>query len=128
MQFKIGKHFSTQNLPPKLSSTEIAFHLIEANELIKFDYTKPIVLGRGSKSRTQANHFINLSNYNAYALGMSRDHVQIKLVERHYYISDLATSNGTLVNGKSVLPTKAYLLANSDIIILSRLALVFYQG
>jgi pSer/pThr/pTyr-binding forkhead associated (FHA) protein len=45
---------------------------------------------------------------------VSRRHARITKGEAGYYITDLGSSNGTTVNGQSLLPNRAYLLRNGD--------------
>lgn len=68
----------------------------------------------------------DLSRFNAYAMGLSRNHAQITYEEGHYILEDLGSANGTWVNGRRLPPHEAYPLKNEDLIWLGKLVLTVY--
>lgn len=113
---------------PALGPNEIALQVIDFGDTMELTITKPIVLGRGDKARLSSTQFVDLSNYNAYGLGLSRDHAEIHYEDGIYYIIDLGSSNGTSVNGGKIPANESYQLENGDKIFLGRLGLIFYCG
>jgi hypothetical protein len=68
----------------------------------------------------------DLSRFDAYALGVSRNHAQITYEEGRYILQDLGSANGTWVNGHRLLPRIPYQLKNEDLIWLGKLVLTVY--
>ena len=113
---------------PELKPREIALHMVDFGDFIELTVTKPILLGRGDKARLSDTQFIDLSNYNAYGLGLSRDHAEIRYEDETYYLADLGSSNGTSVNGNPISSKESCQLAKGDKIYLGRLGIIFYCG
>lgn len=118
----------TQSIQSGLRPGEIAFHLVETDKVIKMTYKKPIILGRGEKVRPYDNDFVDLSQYEAYAQGVSRDHAMLHFEDGEYCIEDLVSSNGVSVNDQELDPKTLYSLENGDQIFLGRFAIVFYYA
>lgn len=57
---------------------------------------------------------------------ISRQHAQITRIERSYYLGDLASRNGTFVNGEAVL-TEARRLQDADEIVLAGVLTLVYH-
>ena len=66
----------------------------------------PFVIGR---STANADHAID-------ARGISRKHVQIDLEDGIYYITDLNSTNGVLINGSRISPMERTILEKDDTI------------
>lgn len=69
---------------------------------------------------------IDLSDYQAFALGVSRRHVRINATEDGYTIEDLHSSNGTWLNGNRLEPEKPAKLRRGDHIQLGELMMFVY--
>lgn len=80
-----------------------------------------IILGRQSAFLDVP--VIDLSNFQAYTLGVSRQHARIRHLPTGYVIEDLGSANGTKVNGVLLLPGQSLLLKPHDRVALSNLVL-----
>ena len=56
-------------------------------------------------------------------VGVSRHHAMIKLVKDNLVLVDVASSNGTFVNGHRAMPTNRYNLVDGDTLTVGRLTL-----
>ena len=128
LQKALDAYFAEKSVVGKLASGEVALHLIEADEIVKFTYRRPVLLGRGSKNRSQNIDFVNMGDYDGYSKGMSRSHAMIRRVDDQYSIADLGSSNGTAVNGERLTAKKWHPLQNGTRIALGGLMFVFYSG
>ncbi|MDD5371508.1 MAG: FHA domain-containing protein [Anaerolineaceae bacterium] len=66
---------------------------------------------------------VDLSPYEAYALGVSRLHAALKLVNQRVFVVDLGSSNGTRVNGQKIVSNVDYPLNHGDTLTLGKLKL-----
>jgi CheY-like chemotaxis protein len=81
-----------------------------------------IVLGRTDSEGKRAVH-IDMEPYNAYALGVSRQHAILQATNRGMAIRDLNSANGTYLNGGRLAPNRPYKLKHGDHLALGRLEL-----
>ncbi len=124
----LTKQLETLDVQDQLKPGEVAIQLVESDHIIKMTYERPILLGRGEKARSNNNVFVDLTDYDAYSQGVSRDHALIRLVDHEYCIEDLSSSNGLAVNGQELQSKTLYSLESGDHIFLGRFALVFYYA
>ena len=59
--------------------------------------------------------------------GISREHAKIIFEADHYYITDLGSGNGTLLNGMRIKPQEKNLLRNNDRIVIENYHLRFWR-
>lgn len=72
-------------------------------------------------------HMVNLYDFDAYRMGVSRLHATIRLTADHRLeLLDLASSNGTRLNGHKLVPYEIYHLYDGDDIQLGQLHLQVY--
>jgi hypothetical protein len=96
------------------------------------DYLDPLIvenseavyLGRFAQVPTASS--VDLTQYDAAELGVSRSHARITWTEGIYELEDLASSNGTWLNYQRLAYGKSYELHNGDIILLGQLQLTIY--
>jgi hypothetical protein len=82
------------------------------------------ILGRfGAEADEAETRVIDLSDYGAAELGVSRRHAEIRGTEAGCVLQDLGSTNGTWLNQRRLAPGVAHILHNNDQIILGRLAL-----
>lgn len=110
----------------ELEDDEIAVLISSSADAIKIPYRNPVILGRHAYSTSSDVVFIDLNNYQGYALGVSRKHAQIEKLEDQYVLMDLGSSNGTFLNGNRLNPYKPYILNHGDKIMIGQLAVRFY--
>lgn len=71
-----------------------------------------VTLGRQNPGGTE--RYVDLESYNAFERGVSRIHVKIKRIGTEFEVEDLASANGTYINGFSIAPHKPHPLKNGD--------------
>jgi hypothetical protein len=73
---------------------------------------RPMMLGRAS----EAEEYVPDFDMTFYDDGdyVSRRHARITMGQGGYFVADLGSSNGTMVNGQPIVPHQAYPLRNGD--------------
>jgi pSer/pThr/pTyr-binding forkhead associated (FHA) protein len=108
---------------PELSSGAlIGLRIITTSEIISLIGRDNFTLGRSIEGQAILPD-VDLSRFDAYDFGLSRMHAEISLTEDKIRIIDLESANGTIVNGKRILPNQAEPIEHGDIIQLGRLRL-----
>ena len=79
-----------------------------------------IVLGRDSEDENA----VDLNQFEASLLGVSRQHLMLRPTASHVYASDMGSTNGTMRNGRSIGVRTPYPLTDGDTITLGKLRLV----
>ena len=89
-----------------------------------FDVTGPMIVGR---AYPDSGFFpdIDLGAFNAGELGVSREHLTIKLDGERVVVEDNKSANGTQLNGEWLKPHQAYPIRNGDELTLGLLKLTF---
>lgn len=113
---------------PEIAAGSFALVIIGTPHTITVDYKQPMMLGRDAGGRATVHPLIDLNEYRAYVMGVSRQHAILKQVDAKYFLNDQASSNGTFINGERLEAYKDYELKNGDRIILGQLVLGFYVG
>lgn len=86
-----------------------------------------VVLGRiDENTPTAAETDIDLSEYGAGDLGVSRHHVTLNAAGNPPIIWDMGSSNGTFINGQRLNPTQPYPLESGDELRLGRMVIQVY--
>jgi hypothetical protein len=110
----------TKAFPPP--SSGLLLFLLNKSEPIALCTEQEFVLGRGGALVSKP--IFDLSEFEAYAMGVSRSHAIIKAIEDKYVLIDLNSANGTWLNGERLLPAKPHDLPSGAVIQLGRLKLV----
>jgi pSer/pThr/pTyr-binding forkhead associated (FHA) protein len=84
----------------------------------------PMLLGRASEAEDYQPDF-DMTFYDEGDY-VSRRHARITKGRGGYFISDLGSSNGTTVNGQSLVPYRAHPLRNGDRIKVGLVAIQFW--
>jgi len=99
------------------------------------EQTKPFVIRTdeeiiiGRRATQQLASLLDLSDFDGYAMGVSRRHAMIRQAKSGYEVIDLSSSNGTWLNGVRLVPNKPYSLPSGSRLRLSRIRLfVFYRA
>jgi len=82
---------------------------------------EPLIIGR-SDTVSQYEPNIDLSDYGAYRLGLSRKHAQIARQGHNVWLIDLGGRNGTQLNGQRIQAHRPYVLRDGDEILFGNLA------
>jgi len=106
------------NQPP----WRIELNILNVNVQIVFDFQDSVILGRSYPDPRPFNG-IDLSPFDAYQCGISRNHVVLMLEQGNVLIRDLKSMNGTALNGKRLKPDHKYVIKSGDLIHLAKLKL-----
>jgi len=106
--------------PPK---TGIAFYEAETLEGIVVQDDLPFVLGRMVIEESDVR-VVDLQRFGAYESGVSQKHAMVQKTADGYDLTDLASSNGTRLDGQVLRVYQPYPLKNGSRLILGRLQLV----
>ena len=109
---------------PKLPENSFALFVMENPDPLIIENSEAVYLGRFAQVPTASS--VDLTQYEAADLGVSRSHARITWSEGIYELEDLASSNGTWLNYQRLAYGKSYELHNGDIILLGQLQLVIY--
>lgn len=100
---------------------------LENGQPITIQENKAFILGRVSSEIKTREPLVDLTQFDALELGISRVHAMIRQTEAGYQIIDLESSNGTWLENQRLVPKQAYPLDSGDRIRLGRLnMLIFY--
>lgn len=110
----------------KLNKNALYFYLDGYEEPIVVRDAREIVLGRqASNSKVPT---IDLQPYQAYILGVSRNHAKVTRTGDTFYVEDLGSANGTRLNGSPLASYQQYAFQSGDQFeIGSLLCWVFYR-
>jgi hypothetical protein len=106
--------------PADAEEAEIALFLVDQRKYIPLPNSEEISLGRVNSDQPIIPD-IDLTPFNAYESGVSRLHVSIRIKEDEVSVVDLASANGTRLNGKRIDPHIPNPLAHGDILTLGKL-------
>ena len=110
----------TQTFPPPTKG--ILLFLLNRSEPIGLCVEPEFILGRGGA--LDSTPIFDLTDFNAFEMGVSRNHAMIKAVEDKYVLTDMNSSNGTWLNGERLLPSKPHDLPSEGVIQLGRMQLI----
>lgn len=110
--------------PAKIQETVITLKVMDANRILHLSGRSEYSLGRVAKGQPILPDF-DLTEFEAYAKGVSRLHAAIKVGAQRIVIMDLRSANGTRVNGQKIVPNVDYPLKHGDIIALGKLKIQF---
>jgi hypothetical protein len=102
----------------------VSLAVLDVDVQIILDITDAMVLGRAN-SQIAGFPTINLSPFNAFEFGVSRNHAVIMLQENLLLIRDNVSMNGTYLNNKKLKPNTNYVIHSGDYVNLGRMALRF---
>lgn len=107
----------TQVLNPE---AQVSLLLIDGNQSIPLVGRQEFTIGRVTEGQPILPD-VDLTEFDAYAHGVSRLHATIKIVAGIMFVLDLGSSNGTRINGKKILPNIEYPIKPGDVLVLGRL-------
>jgi len=103
-----------------VSPHRIQFIFAQHNQSLELTLRQSLTLGRQVPHESTT---IDLTEYGAYRLGLSREHVQIVPSAGHIMIQDLNSRNGTKLNGYELIPHTLYELHDGDMLELGMMGL-----
>ena len=104
-----------------LSSWEIQFEAFNMSAAlnVRLECDDALVLGVD----VLESSMVNLKDYFQNVLGVSHHHLRIFSIENELFLTDLESTSGTRLNGRSVIPGKSYCVYNGDFIELGNLVM-----
>ncbi len=100
---------------------------LENGRLITKQDGDAFILGRVSAEIKPPETLVDLTQFGALELGISRVHALIRQAKDGYQIIDLESSNGTWLENERLVPQKPYAVDSGDRIRMGRLnVLIFY--
>ena len=82
---------------------------------------KELIIGR--KAEATSESILDLSDLDAFNMGLSRRHAIIRRTESSYEVVDLSSTNGTWLNAERLIPNKPYLFASGSELRIGRMRL-----
>lgn len=111
----------------RLANNTLVLYVSGEDKPIVLEDVYTIILGRPSVEGPGERTF-DLTDYGAMTLGVSRRHIQIAYVDGAFTMTDLNSTNGTMLNGRFVAPAHSQRLRPFDQITLGQLRLtVFFE-
>ncbi len=100
----------------------ISLRLVQLQIQVVFDLAGSMIVGR-AQPETDTFPDIDLGPFNAEELGVSRQHLTIKLDGDRVVVTDNKSSNGTKLNGERLKPSETYPVRHGDELTLGTMAL-----
>ena len=101
---------------------------LENGQMITRQEEKAFILGRASAEIKTNETLVDLTQFGALELGISRVHAMIRQSKGGYQLIDFESSNGTWLENQRLVPKQPYPLESGDRIRVGRLnILVFYM-
>ena len=111
----------------EIPSRGIVLINLENGQPIAMREEKTFILGRASSEMKLSKPLVDLTDFGAQDLGISRVHAMISKTKEGYQITDLQSTNGTWHENQRLFPKKPQPIQSGDRIRLGRLhMLVFY--
>ena len=102
----------------------IAMYLAGTSDPVFLSSEKEFVIGRKVEEEGTTEAFLDLAKLGGYQMGLSKRHAMIRRSENGYEVIDLASRNGTWLNGVQLLPDQPYPLASGSQLRLARMRLL----
>lgn len=106
---------------PSLPQDGLALFVMNEPEPIIIKDAGQIVLGRHVEGEPRAS--VDLTEYGAMEMGVSRQHAQITVADGNYTVVDLGSTNGSWLNQRRMTAGKPYPLHANDQLLLGHLRL-----
>ena len=92
---------------------KVALRILQKENRVIFEMDRPMTIGRMDPDKDVYPE-VDLGPYNADELGVSREHLLLKLVEDRIVATDNGSSNGTLLNKERLKPHEDYPIRDGD--------------
>jgi hypothetical protein len=110
------------------SSNPIVVYVRNAPEPLAISRAGKVIFGRLDETGQTTEPDIDLEDYGADELGVSRLHLELDTEASPPTVTDLDSYNGSFINGQKLAPHQTYPLQSSDEIRLGRIVLrLFYD-
>ena len=99
----------------------IGIHVAGAPKPFYMAVYKELIIGRQSEATLEST--LDLSDLDAFNLGVSRRHAILRRTESGFEVIDLSSRNGTWLNAEQLVPNKPYPLASGSQLRIGRMRL-----
>jgi hypothetical protein len=106
-----------------LQASQIAIFIREVDEPFVIRLAADLIMGRYGGPNEAAPPMIDFAPFDAYGLGVSRQHAMLRRLGPDVGIVDLGSTNGTWINGVQIRPHETVLIRSGDRVALARLIL-----
>jgi len=104
----------------------VGIHVVGAPKPYYVPVYHEFIIGRQADAALEA--VLDLSDLDAFNMGVSRRHAMIRRIEFGFEVIDLASRNGTWLNSEQLIPNKPYPFASGSQIRLGRMQLfILYE-
>ncbi len=100
----------------------LGLRVINSGEILSLLGRENYTMGRAIEGQAIMPE-VDLSRFDAYDAGISRMHAELRVEQDGFYVVDLESANGTIVNGQRIPPQEPEPVQHGDIIQLGRLRL-----
>jgi pSer/pThr/pTyr-binding forkhead associated (FHA) protein len=112
---------------PGFPEAVISLNILDRGYILPLIGREEYTLGRVSKGQSILPD-IDLSPFDAYKAGVSRLHATLKIQGEYITVTDLGSSNGTYINGKTIPAHEPQPLRHGDILALGKLKIQILFG
>lgn len=111
---------------PIFVNKDIVLKIRGMREKISITSNKPLYIGRLSQGNDHRVD-VDLSRYGGIRYGVSRQHAMLKLdYKRQLFLTDLGSTNGTLLAGRRLKPNMHAMIHHGDKIVFGTLTIIIY--
>lgn len=100
----------------------IEFRVVGTPHIIKQMVKEQMMIGRADDNNNLTPE-IDLTAYDAYAKGVSRQHALLQARDNRITLQDLGSANGSYINGRGLEKGKAFRIREGDIVAIGKLEL-----
>jgi len=98
----------------KIPEDGVGIHIAGETKPLYVSIPLELIVGRYKKEEESSEAFLDLTDFHASSMGISRRHVLIKRTTSGYEVTDLASTNGSWLNAERLIPNKAYPFASGS--------------
>lgn len=98
---------------PEDRSVRVRLHIVDAAQSLEVSLEQPVCLGRLDPAASTFPE-VDLAQYGGLEKGVSRRHARLKARKGAVVVEDLASINGTFVNGRRLIPYLAEVVRDGD--------------
>jgi hypothetical protein len=108
----------------KLPEQGVAIYVAESQEPLIVKLNDRLTLGR--RKDVPVPDLVDLTPFDAYRLGVSRNHAGLVYKDSKIYLHDIGSVNGSWLNGQRLKPYELYLLPSGAAVSLGQLTIYIY--
>jgi pSer/pThr/pTyr-binding forkhead associated (FHA) protein len=111
-----------ETIPGQSASPDspVSIKIIATGDVLGVANREEVTLGRANEGQSILPD-VDLTDYQAYQQGVSRLHASLRIQGRQVKVVDLASANGTRINGKKIPPNEPRIVYHGDVLSLGKL-------